>query len=44
MRQTSGLTKSLNKLISKSRGHLIARHDSDDISYPERIRMQAGGD
>ena len=35
-----GLTRSLNILISKSRGQYIARHDADDISYPERIGMQ----
>jgi len=36
-----GLTKSLNKLISESSGELIARQDSDDISHPERISIQA---
>ena len=36
-----GLTKSLNKLITKSSGDLIARQDSDDISHPERISIQA---
>ena len=36
-----GLTRSLNILISKSRGQYItSRHDADDISYPERIGMQ----
>ena len=35
-----GLTKSLNFLISKSRGDLIARQDSDDVSSPDRIEKQ----
>ena len=33
-----GLTKSLNFLILKSKGELIARQDDDDISYPGRIK------
>ena len=35
-----GLTKSLNFLILKSKGDLIARQDDDDISYPYRIKKQ----
>lgn len=35
-----GLTKSLNILIGKSSGDYIARQDSDDISHPERLKIQ----
>lgn len=35
-----GLTKSLNKLIEISRGAYIFRQDSDDISFPERFKIQ----
>ena len=35
-----GLTKSLNKLISFSSGDFIARQDSDDESFPERLEVQ----
>ena len=35
-----GLAKSLNDGIAKSRGKYIARMDSDDISYPNRIDVQ----
>ena len=35
-----GLTKSLNILINKSNGELIARQDSDDISSRQRIEKQ----
>ena len=35
-----GLTKSLNKLIKMSRGEYIARMDADDISLPERFKIQ----
>ena len=35
-----GLSKSLNLAISKSRGELIARFDSDDICMPERLEIQ----
>ena len=35
-----GLTKSLNKLINYANGELIARHDSDDISFPNRFEKQ----
>ena len=35
-----GLTKSLNKLISRSNTKLIARQDGDDISLPNRLKIQ----
>ena len=35
-----GLTKSLNYLINQTNGEIIARHDSDDLSHPERIEKQ----
>ncbi len=35
-----GLTKSLNFLISKSNGNILARQDSDDISLPDRLFKQ----
>ena len=35
-----GLTKALNFLIQKSNGELVARQDSDDISFLNRIEMQ----
>jgi len=35
-----GLTKSLNKLISHSKGIYIARQDDDDISLPNRFEKQ----
>lgn len=35
-----GLTKSLNILLSKARGELIARQDADDESMPARIEKQ----
>lgn len=35
-----GLTKSLNKGISKARGRFIVRMDSDDISHPDRLYKQ----
>ena len=35
-----GLTKSLNKLISLSKGKYLARQDADDISLPTRIEQQ----
>lgn len=35
-----GLTKSLNKGMSFSKGTYIARMDADDISYPERLEIQ----
>lgn len=35
-----GLAKSLNLAISKARGRLIARFDSDDICMPDRLALQ----
>lgn len=35
-----GLTKSLNKGIKAAHGEYIARMDSDDISLPERFKLQ----
>lgn len=35
-----GLTKSLNLLIEKSNHPIIARQDSDDISFPDRLNQQ----
>ncbi len=35
-----GITKSLNKGLKIARGEYIARHDSDDISYPDRLKKQ----
>jgi len=35
-----GFTKSLNKLITQSKGELIARQDSDDISFSNRFEKQ----
>lgn len=38
--QNQGLTKSLNRGISMITSDLIARMDSDDISEPDRFRLQ----
>ncbi len=35
-----GLTKSLNILLKESKGSLIARQDSDDFSFKERLKSQ----
>src|SRR4030043_631295 len=35
-----GLTKSLNKALDLAKGEYIARQDADDISLPERLRLQ----
>lgn len=35
-----GLTKSLNYLVNQTNGEIIARHDSDDLSHPERFEKQ----
>ncbi|MDJ0817714.1 MAG: glycosyltransferase [Desulfobacterales bacterium] len=37
-----GLTRSLNKAISRARGEFIARQDADDISLPTRLEKQVG--
>ena len=35
-----GLTKSLNILISETKGEFIARQDADDVSYRDRFQNQ----
>lgn len=35
-----GLTRSLNRGLGRARGELVARHDADDISLPERLQVQ----
>lgn len=35
-----GLTKSLNKALAMANGEYIARMDSDDIAYPQRLKRQ----
>jgi glycosyltransferase involved in cell wall biosynthesis len=39
-RSNIGIIKTLNKGIGESRGKYIARMDADDISLPERFRLQ----
>ena len=39
-KENSGLVYSLNKAIKKSSGKYIARMDTDDYSYPQRIELQ----
>jgi len=39
-KDNQGLTKSLNILIKKSKGQILARQDSDDISLPTRLEVQ----
>lgn len=39
-RENKGLIFSLNEAISVAKGSLIARMDSDDIAYPDRIAKQ----
>lgn len=39
-KQNMGLSKSLNFLINKARGNYIARMDGDDISMPNRLKIQ----
>lgn len=36
-----GLQKSLNRAISTCSSEYLARHDADDISHPDRLRLQA---
>jgi glycosyltransferase involved in cell wall biosynthesis len=38
--QNIGLARTLNKAISMSHGALIARHDNDDLSHPQRLMKQ----
>ena len=35
-----GLAKTLNKGISLAKGKYIARQDNDDISYPDRLKLE----
>lgn len=35
-----GQTRSLNRGLQIARGGLVARHDADDISHPDRLRLQ----
>lgn len=35
-----GLTKSLNKGLKLAKGEYIARHDADDVSLPNRFKLQ----
>lgn len=39
-RENLGLTRSLNIGLRASHGELIARHDADDLSYPDRLARQ----
>lgn len=39
-KENIGLTRSLNKGLSKAKGEYVARHDSDDISLSGRLAMQ----
>ena len=39
-KKNQGLTKSLNTLIKVSKGQILARQDSDDISLPNRLELQ----
>ena len=39
-KDNQGLTKSLNILIKESKGQILARQDSDDISLPTRLEVQ----
>ncbi|MEE9409090.1 MAG: glycosyltransferase family 2 protein [Polaribacter sp.] len=40
MKQNSGISKTLNFGIGEAKGKYIARMDSDDKSFPERIKKQ----
>ncbi len=35
-----GLPAALNLALAHARGHLIARHDADDLSHPRRFELQ----
>mgnify|MGYP001216903442 CR=1 FL=1 len=39
-KKNQGLTKSLNTLVKASKGQILARQDSDDISLPNRLELQ----
>ena len=39
-KNNQGLTKSLNTLIKESKGQILERQDSDDISLPNRLEIQ----
>ena len=39
-KDNKGLTKSLNILIKESKGQILARQDSDDVSLPNRLEIQ----
>ena len=39
-KRNEGLTKSLNKLLDKSKNSIIARQDADDISDKRRFQYQ----
>jgi glycosyltransferase involved in cell wall biosynthesis len=39
-RENRGLTKTLNEMLSQSKGDFIARIDADDIALPERFDKQ----
>lgn len=36
----TGLTRALNRAIDMARGEILARHDADDVSRPDRLRRQ----
>jgi len=38
--ENQGLTKSLNRAIREAHGEWIARQDSDDVSLPNRLKLQ----
>jgi len=39
-RESSGIPSARNRGISEATGHYIANQDSDDISHPDRLRVQ----
>lgn len=40
-RENRGIARSANEGIAAARGFYIARHDSDDVSFPTRLEAQA---